>query len=200
MSTLTLVTKKNGKTTKAGKAEGEKYKIRVIERAMGVLDVLHSDGPQLTLSEIAERLELHKSTVHRLLMVLERQRFVERSPRNSKYQLGLRLFELGWSARANRDVPELATPFLRRLVDETGERLDDITEMFNSKWFYDFLEEVLKARLWGFGLIQLEKFDPATLDINVREINRDHVRPDLNGVVKTKYDNKAIIIEIIITR
>ncbi len=113
-----LVTKDSASSTNSG---GEKYKVRVIERAFGVLDALHGHGPQLTLSEIAEHLDLHKSTVHRLLMVLERQRFVERNPRNSKYQLGLRLFELGWSARANRDVPELAAPFLRRLVAETGE-------------------------------------------------------------------------------
>ena len=93
----------------------------MIDRAVGVLDVLCERGPKLSLADISEHLDLHKTTVHRLLMVLERNRFVERDSSSGKYQLGLRLFELGWKARANRDVAQLSRPYLERLVEETGE-------------------------------------------------------------------------------
>lgn len=73
------------------------------------------------------------------------------------------------------------------ISDSGGERNEDLTETFKSKWFYDFMEAVINTYLWGFGLIQLQNFDGESLEI--REINRKHVRPDLAGIVKQQYDN-----------
>ena len=77
------------------------YRVQVLDRALGILELLCSDGPELTLIEFSERLRLHKSTVHRLLGVLEQHRFVEKSSSNGKYRLGLKLFELGSKAIAH---------------------------------------------------------------------------------------------------
>ena len=77
------------------------------------------------------------------------------------------------------------------IVDENGERLDDITKMFKAKWFLDFLKAVLNARLWGFGLVQLDKYDPTNLSLVSREVSRKHIRPDLGGIVKQQYDSKV---------
>lgn len=77
------------------------------------------------------------------------------------------------------------------IVDENGEKLDEVTKIFKAKWFYDFLKAVLNVRLWGFGLIQIDKFDSSDMSLEVREINGKHVRPDLGGVVKQQYDQKA---------
>ena len=49
----------------------------------------------MSLGELTTAVGLHKSTVHRLLMVLEAHRLVEKSPINGHYRLGLKLFELG---------------------------------------------------------------------------------------------------------
>src|SRR4029450_4140886 len=63
----------------------------------------------------------HRSTTHRLLQVLERHRFIRRSPTLGKYGLGLKLFELGSRAVAQVNIQERGQPFLRRLVELTGE-------------------------------------------------------------------------------
>ena len=70
------------------------YQVQVLDRAVSILDTLAAEDEDLSLYEIAERLNLHKSTIHRLLMVLERHRLVERRAASGKYGLGLKLFEL----------------------------------------------------------------------------------------------------------
>ncbi len=97
------------------------YQIQVLDRALAALETLSHNGPDLTLSQISMSLKLHKSTTHRLMMVLERHRLVEKNSQTSKYRLGLKLFELGTKAVSQLDLRERARPFLERVVLETGE-------------------------------------------------------------------------------
>src|SRR5438874_4502796 len=103
------------------KAKDSPYQVQVLDRAVTILDTLAADDADLSLFELAERLSLHKSTIHRLLMVLERHRFVERRAQSGKYGLGLKLFELGTRAFARLGLGERAHPHLERLAAEAGE-------------------------------------------------------------------------------
>jgi DNA-binding IclR family transcriptional regulator len=97
------------------------YQVQVLDRALAILDTLSAEGPDLSLGEISEKLGLHKSTAHRLIMVLERHKLIERNSVNGRYRLGLKLFELGTRAVSQLDLRERARPFLERLVLETSE-------------------------------------------------------------------------------
>lgn len=77
------------------------------------------------------------------------------------------------------------------IADENGDRIDDLTEDFKGKWFYDYMEAIVNVRLWGFGLIQFQDAKVTDNTLTAREINRKHVRPDLGGVVKQQYDTVA---------
>jgi DNA-binding IclR family transcriptional regulator len=101
-------------------SDGGAYRVQVLERALRILDTLAAEG-QLAPSEISARLSLHKSTVHRLLAVLEQNEYVDRSQANGMYSLGLKLIELGTRASSRLDLCELAGPILDRLMEQTGE-------------------------------------------------------------------------------
>lgn len=88
---------------------------------MAVIDTLARESEDLSLMDLASRLQLHKSTAHRLLMILERHRMVEREPKNGRYRLGLRLFELGALAIARFNIVDCARPHLERVLFETDE-------------------------------------------------------------------------------
>ncbi|MHB1171210.1 MAG: IclR family transcriptional regulator [Lacisediminihabitans sp.] len=62
--------------------------MQVVIRALSVLKLLSGSSTGLTLSEIAEHLDLPVTTVHRVLGVLESERFVRRSRSNRRYFLG----------------------------------------------------------------------------------------------------------------
>ena len=96
------------------------YKVQALDRAFAVLDLLGESDTPLGLAQVAASLQLHKSTAHRFLMVLERHRMVERTA-SGKFRLGLRLFDLGNRAIEQYDLRDRAQPHLRRLVAETEE-------------------------------------------------------------------------------
>jgi DNA-binding IclR family transcriptional regulator len=97
------------------------YRVQVLDRTVGILQVLAEARSSLGPAEIAEQLSLHKSTIHRLLAALERHGYIRKQPGNGRYGLGLKLFELGSRAVAGLNLRESAQPILEHLVIETGE-------------------------------------------------------------------------------
>jgi DNA-binding IclR family transcriptional regulator len=71
--------------------------IQSVERAAAILRCLASGSRRMGVSELSERLELAKGTVHGLLRTLRQEGFVEQDAESGKYQLGHALLELGTS-------------------------------------------------------------------------------------------------------
>ncbi|HUE26105.1 MAG TPA: IclR family transcriptional regulator [Solirubrobacteraceae bacterium] len=69
--------------------------IQSVDRAARILKVLASGPRRLGVSEIADRLELTRPTVHGLLQTLQAHGFVEQDRDSDKYQLGPGLLQLG---------------------------------------------------------------------------------------------------------
>ena len=74
------------------------------------------------------------------------------------------------------------------IANEDGEKNDEATKLFKNEWFFDYLEMVVNSGLWGFNLIQLRNIDYSDFSLEVEEVNRKHVRPDLGGFTKGTYD------------
>jgi IclR family KDG regulon transcriptional repressor len=91
--------------------------VRAVERALTVLTCFTNQTPELTLTQISERIGINKSTVHRLLATLERQHFLERDLPTGVYRPGSRLLQLAYLALENNDLRRLASPFLKHLSD-----------------------------------------------------------------------------------
>jgi IclR family KDG regulon transcriptional repressor len=97
------------------------YHVEVLDRAFRLLDQLAEMETEPSASELAAKLELHKSTVHRLLAILERHRYLERNLESGRYRLGWRLFELGSLAVSRLDLYHRARPYVETLMRKTGE-------------------------------------------------------------------------------
>src|SRR5438876_12359714 len=89
------------------------YRSQVLDRTFQILDILAEDGMGQGVTELAEKLQLHKSTTHRLIMVLESSRYVAKDGSTGKYHLGSRIMELGLSALSRLDLYQVARPHLR---------------------------------------------------------------------------------------
>ncbi len=97
------------------------YRVQVLDRALAALEVLASRSNECSLVEICTTLKLHKSTAHRLMMVLEQHRLVDKNPDTGRYRLGLKLFEFGSKAIGAIDLRGHARPYLDRLQRELRE-------------------------------------------------------------------------------
>ena len=103
------------------KTSDSPYKVQVLDRALAALAILANSSSDCSLAELCLALKLHKSTVHRLMMVLEQHRLVVKNPETGRYRLGLRLYELGSRAIDGLDLRGRARRYLDRLQAEFGE-------------------------------------------------------------------------------
>ena len=78
--------------------------------------MFRSRESDLGVSELARRLSLGKSTVHRLLTTLLAEGLIEQDPRTGNYRLGIVIFELGEAVRVHMDLHAAAGPVLAELV------------------------------------------------------------------------------------
>jgi IclR family KDG regulon transcriptional repressor len=87
--------------------------------ALDIIDAL-ARAPELTLSELARRVGVAKSTAHRTCAVLARRGFVDRTASRG-YRLGLRFVEYGHVATESTAVRDQALPLLVELRNAVGE-------------------------------------------------------------------------------
>lgn len=102
-------------------APADQATVHSVRHALRLLCAFDTAESELGVSELARRLGLSKSTVHRLLATLRDEGFVEQNPATARYGLGLRLLELGTQAANRLQLHESATAFLEDLHAKTGE-------------------------------------------------------------------------------
>lgn len=93
----------------------------VAERVLDVLSCFLDSGGDLGVTEIARRLGIDKSRVHRFLVALRRKGYVVDDLRTRRYSLGFRVLELGRVLARQIDLERQAEPLLRELRDRVGE-------------------------------------------------------------------------------
>ncbi|WP_396020761.1 IclR family transcriptional regulator [Arthrobacter sp. ISL-28] len=93
----------------------------VIVNAIAVLRTFSVDEPLLGVTEIANRVGLHKSTVSRILATFEQEHLVERDPETRRFRLGLGLIAVAGPLLAELEERRVAYPVLRELAEQTGE-------------------------------------------------------------------------------
>jgi DNA-binding IclR family transcriptional regulator len=91
-----------------------------VDRAMSLLAAFHDRDRSLSLTELAERARLYKSTVLRLIASLEHARLVRRLPDGS-FALGPEIARLAAVYQASFSLEAEVLPVLRELMAKTRE-------------------------------------------------------------------------------
>lgn len=91
-----------------------------VARALSVLEALPGGREGIRASELARAVGVNPSTASRLLATLAAHRMAERTPQGT-WRLGLGVLALSDRVLSGLDLRERAHPWLRWLVEETGE-------------------------------------------------------------------------------
>lgn len=91
------------------------------ERCLSIIQLLVEAPVGMQLGEIAQRLALPKSGVHRLLAALIEQGWAEQDPQNGAYRLTMRLTILGQRHYMATGIPDICQPLLDELAARTQE-------------------------------------------------------------------------------
>lgn len=98
--------------------------VRAVERALDIMLCFSREEPTRSLTQIAEAVQLSKTTVHRLLTTLESKRFITRDKATGLYRLGFRLIEMASLVLQDIELQRWAVPYLQRLSSQYDETVD----------------------------------------------------------------------------
>jgi IclR family KDG regulon transcriptional repressor len=105
------------------KKEKAEYIVQSVDRALDILESFDYHQEELGVTELANKLNLHKNNVFRLLATLEVRRYIEQDKKSGNYRLGIKTFEIANVFLHHLGLRRQARPVLEELVgrcDETG--------------------------------------------------------------------------------
>ncbi|MCJ9754229.1 IclR family transcriptional regulator [Neorhizobium sp. BETTINA12A] len=109
------------KITGAQDEDQQKGRLSSVSMAIRILKAFEGDDAEIGVTELARRLGIAKSTVHRLVVTLMAEDFLEQNRETGRYRLGLELFRLGSLVRNRMDLSTEARTLLMDLRSETDE-------------------------------------------------------------------------------
>jgi DNA-binding IclR family transcriptional regulator len=86
-----------------------------------LLWMVDAHGSAWGLLEIAKGVEMHPSTLHRVIAHLERLGFVRQDGQTGRYSIGLEFLRLAIKVAAHDTIRQVALPCMREIVSATGE-------------------------------------------------------------------------------
>ena len=98
--------------------------VQSLTRALSILNLIAENPPGLSLTVIAKSLKLAPSTTHRLLTTLQEERYVQYDRDASRWQIAMQAFVTGNGFLTSRDLATVARPYMRRLMEISGETVN----------------------------------------------------------------------------
>ena len=149
--------------------------VRVVQRALGILECFSLEKPALSLQEISRKVELPKSTTFRLVMTLQECGYLLQRA-DQRYSLSYKLLLLGSVVSETQDVREITRPIMQDLARSTGETVTLSTRSGLERICLDVVESSSQLRsivlpgdrlplLYGAtGKVFLAQLDDATIE------------------------------------
>ncbi len=102
---------------------GRSASVHSVDRAISILQVLGRLG-SAGVTDIAAELDVHKSTVFRLLATLEARGLVEQDGTRGRYRLGYGVVQLAAGATRRHDLTIISRPVCQDLAETVGETVN----------------------------------------------------------------------------
>jgi IclR family transcriptional regulator, KDG regulon repressor len=95
-----------------------------VQRAIDILDLFDEHHPELGTTEIAQALDLPKSTAAGLILTLDQNGYLEQNQATRKYRLGYKLAERAGILLSQFDLRQIAAPALEALRNRCNESIN----------------------------------------------------------------------------
>lgn len=111
-----LVIDRGGAATPQGN-----YAAPALEKAFDIIEVLAGIPGGATLNEIATRLDRSIGELFRIIIVLERRGFLQKSPQTDRYTVAYKILDLAYRATPAQHLTRAATPVMQSLALQIGQ-------------------------------------------------------------------------------
>jgi DNA-binding IclR family transcriptional regulator len=134
---------------KVGRGEMAEKGVQALDRALDILELLATEKRGLGVTEIGNRVGLHKSTVHRLLSALGERGYVEKNADFGTYQLGMKLVEISSLHLNSIELKTEAAPYLRKLAAESTQPVHLATFVDGEVTYIEKVETLNSIRMYS---------------------------------------------------
>lgn len=121
--------------------------VKSVGRAMEVIDLVSTTKNGVGVTQIANQMDINKSSVYRILNTLEEYGFIEQDEESAKYKLGYKFLEISSRLLDSMDLRTEAAPYLKSLEDYTNEVIHLVV--------YDHGEVVYLEKLEGSETLRM---------------------------------------------
>lgn len=95
--------------------------VKSVSRALDIISFVSMKKGGLGVTEIANQMDINKSSVYRILSTLVQYGYVEQDHETGRYKLGYKFLEVSSRLLESMDLREEAKPYLSELESETNE-------------------------------------------------------------------------------
>jgi IclR family transcriptional regulator, KDG regulon repressor len=95
--------------------------VKILDKALRVLMLFTPEQPEWGVTTVSREVAMSKSTVHRILRVLEQHAFLTQDAETRRFRLGLAGIELGRRAQAGLELRKIALPVMEQMSAQSDE-------------------------------------------------------------------------------
>ena len=99
------------------------YYVKSIKKALTILNSFTYNKYEMSLDELSAVTNFPSSSVRRILITLEDENVVKKVNKNGKYQLGIKLLQLGQIVKSKIEIRFIALPIMEELSKKTVENI-----------------------------------------------------------------------------
>lgn len=96
----------------------DRYLVPGLARGLAILQSFNEQSQEMTISEIAEILDVNRSSAFRLIYTLESCGYLRKASQKT-YALDSKIMELGFNSLSKLSLLDLSTPLMKELRDQT---------------------------------------------------------------------------------
>jgi len=178
---------------------------RSVSRISSLLRCFTHGEPELGVSEISRKVELPKSTVHRILSALANEGLVSQNEETGKYTIGPEIYIMGSIYASINNILTAAKPVMKTLNELTGETVvlsvldkEHVKIITHEEPTYDFryavpIGSMRPAYASAMGRAMLSDLTDEEIDILFPEEN---LKPETSKTVSTKKELKELLEQV----
>jgi len=147
-----------------------------LEKALSILELVLYQGRDLSITEISQKLEMGKGTVHRILSTLKARKFFQQDSNTKMYGLGVRTLEIGTAPKKEKFLRKAMAPFLMDLYETCKETVNAAVWEYNEIRYIYRLESEEMLRISAPAGSRFPGYCAATGKILLSYFSNDDIR------------------------
>jgi DNA-binding IclR family transcriptional regulator len=170
--------------------------MRAVQRVLGVFESFSPEQTTLSLKDIADRIDLPKSTAFRIVQSIEQAGYLVRLD-DQRYCLSFRFMRLAGLVRSTLDIREISRPVLTELAEKTKESISLHTLIGRNRVCIDSLSAPSTLRIVVQPGEQIPLLSGSASNVLMAYMSKEQLSPILAGIArKLKRPQAEIVAEL----